>query len=126
MKDGNRLITSENIASEGALAGTENLVELKIDYYNELYEEFGTSQYISSDVLILTDGNSINDTWSQKEFFSTAPAGAVQAKLAIVFQQRGDAGNGTEPVLEHPRQPKFEFVVRGLITKSFFDRFIKT
>ena len=53
MKDGNRLITSENIASGGSLAGTENLVELKIDYYNELYGEFGTSQYISSDVLVL-------------------------------------------------------------------------
>jgi hypothetical protein len=82
VKDGNRLITSENIASGGSLAGTENLVELKIDYYIELYGEFGTSQYISSDVLILADGNSINDTWSQKEFFSTAPVGAVEAKTS--------------------------------------------
>lgn len=86
------LWTAANTASGGSLAGTENLVELKIDYYIELYGEFGTPQYNSSDVLILADGNSINDTWSQKEFFSTAPAGAVEAKLAIVFQQRGDTG----------------------------------
>lgn len=76
------LWTAANTASGGSLAGTENLVELKIDYYIELYGEFGTPQYNSSDVLILADGNSINDTWSQKEFFSTAPAGACRRLLA--------------------------------------------
>jgi hypothetical protein len=40
---------------------------------------------------MLADGNSINGTGSEKEFFSTAPASAVEARLAIAFQQRGDA-----------------------------------
>ncbi|MGI9496242.1 MAG: glycoside hydrolase family 16 protein [Mariniblastus sp.] len=91
---GDRLMASVSAltAVGDSISGTENLVELKIDYYSELYGEFGTAQYISSDVITLIDGNSINDAWLQQELFSTAPAGAVEARLAIVFQQRGDAG----------------------------------
>lgn len=98
-----------------SISGTENLVELKINYYNELCGEFGTAQYISSDVPTLVDGKSINDAWLQKELFSTAPNGAVEARLAIVFQQRGDASgavyidNVSFPSVPEPGQ--FAFLI---------------
>ena len=89
--EGDRLMASVSAltAVGDSISGTENLVELKIDYYSELYGEFGTAQYISSDVITLIDGNSINDAWLQQELFSTAPAGAVEGKTGDCISATG-------------------------------------
>lgn len=80
------------IAASDSIAGSGNEVYLKIDYYSELYGEFGSSEYISSEGILLADGSSLNDDWFNRQLFSIAPEGAVEARLAIVFQQQNDAG----------------------------------
>lgn len=80
------------INSADSIAGSGNRVFFKIDYYSELYGLFGASEYISSDSIVLADGTTQNDAWLDNELLSTAPAGAVEARLAIVFEQNNNAG----------------------------------
>ena len=87
-----KAMASALINSADSISGTENRVYLKIDYYSELYGEFGSDEYISSEGIVLADGSSLNDAWLQSELLSVAPTGAVEARLAIVFEQLGDAG----------------------------------
>jgi hypothetical protein len=86
-----RALASSFVSSADSLDGTENKVYLKIDYYNELYGLFGADEYISSDAILLADGSTINDLWLDNELLSIVPDGAVEARLAIVFEQVGDA-----------------------------------
>lgn len=79
------------ILSNDSIAGTGNRVELKIDYYSELYGEFGNEEYVSSDWIVLVDGNSANDQWIEGELTSIVPEGAVEARLALVFRQQDNA-----------------------------------
>lgn len=79
------------VAANDSIAGSGNRVELKIDYYNEQYGMFGSAQYIRSDFIVLADGNSLNNVWLNGQLTSTAPAGAVEARLALAFRQVGNA-----------------------------------
>lgn len=79
------------IALGDSISGTDNRVYLKIDYYSELYGEFGADEYIGSDSIVLADGSSLNDQWFNKELLSIAPEDAVEARLAIVFEQQANA-----------------------------------
>jgi beta-glucanase (GH16 family) len=90
---GTPLIASADafIAPNDSIAGTGNQVQLKIDYYREQYGQFETSDYISSDVVVLANASSVNNAWFNRQLFSTAPAGAVEARLALVFVQQGNA-----------------------------------
>ncbi len=94
VSEGDELFASADafIASSDSIAGTGNEVYLKIDYYNELYGEFGTGEYIGTDSILLANSSSINDEWYNRELFSIAPTGAVEARLAIVFAQQANAG----------------------------------
>lgn len=67
-------------------------VFLRIDYFNELYGEFESRQYIRSDSMLLADGSTTNDVWWNRELISVAPMGAVEARVALVFGQKNDAG----------------------------------
>lgn len=91
---GDQLSASANafIASIDSIAGTNNSVELKIDYYREQYGQFGTNEYISSDSIVLANASSLNNVWLNGRLMSTAPQGAVEARLALVFIQRNNAG----------------------------------
>ena len=80
------------VAAADSIAGSGNEAFLKIDYYNELYGAFGSAEYISSDSILLADGSILNDLWLNRELLSIAPTGAVEARLAVVFAQRNDAG----------------------------------
>jgi beta-glucanase (GH16 family) len=90
---GDRLTASARawIAANDSIAGSQNRVELKIDYYRELYGEYGQAEYISSDFFILADGTSPNNVWLNGELNSIVPEGAVEARLALVFRQVGNA-----------------------------------
>ncbi|TWT78895.1 Beta-glucanase precursor [Planctomycetes bacterium CA13] len=94
VKAGDELLASADafIASIDSITGSGNQVELKIDYYSELYGQFGSSDYISTDSIVLADGGSLNDSWLNRQLSSFAPANAVEARLAIVFTQQGNAG----------------------------------
>ena len=80
------------INSGDSISGTDNIVYFKIDYYSANYGLFGSSEYISSDSIVLADGSTQNDAWLDNEIVSVAPAGAVEARLAIVFEQNANAG----------------------------------
>lgn len=80
------------INSDDSIAGSDNVVYFKIDYYSANYGLFGSSEYISSDSIVMADGATQNDAWLDNEIISVAPAGAVEARLAIVFEQNANAG----------------------------------
>ncbi|MFT5300176.1 MAG: beta-glucanase (GH16 family) [Mariniblastus sp.] len=83
------------VASIDSLAGTSNQVELKIDYYSEQYGAFGSDDYISSESILLTNADTMTDEWLSRFLESIVPAGAVEARLAIVFTQQGNASGST-------------------------------
>ena len=84
-------IAQAMILSDDSIAGTANRVEFKIDYYREQYGAFGSEEYISSDWIVLADGNSVIDQWIERELTSIAPEGAVEARVALVFHQQDNA-----------------------------------
>lgn len=69
-----------------------NLVEMKFEYYSEFGGEFGSSSYLSSNVITIADASTANDAWFPHSLNDTAPAGAVEARLAFVFIQPGSDG----------------------------------
>jgi beta-glucanase (GH16 family) len=91
---GDEIIASARslISSADSISGSDNVVFFKIDYYNTRYGLFGTSEYISSDSIIIAESATQNDAWLDNEIMSVAPAGAVEARLAIVFEQKDNAG----------------------------------
>ena len=80
------------INAQDSIAGTANEVFLKIDYFNTQWGLFGTSEYISSDSVVLANGSSANNVWNNEQFLSIVPNGAVEARVAIVFAQRNNSG----------------------------------
>ena len=79
------------VSSLDSLAGTDNEVFLKVDYYREAYGLFDSEDYISSDFIVLADSTTTEDQWAEMSLNSTAPLGAVEARLALVFAQQNDA-----------------------------------
>lgn len=75
------------VASNDSIAGTGNYAVLKIDYFSKQYGEFGSADYISSDSVLLANGTTANDQWLTRQLTSTAPTGAVEARVVIVFGQ---------------------------------------
>jgi beta-glucanase (GH16 family) len=75
------------VASNDSIAGTGNYAVLKIDYFSEQHAEFGSTDYIGSDSVLLANGITANDVWLTRELNSTVPAGAVEARVVIVFGQ---------------------------------------
>jgi beta-glucanase (GH16 family) len=87
-----RALMHELIRSADSIAGTGNELILKIDYYNERHGKFGSANYLGSDSVVVADGSTSNNVWLERELRSVAPAGAVEARMGIVFAQRANAG----------------------------------
>jgi len=75
------------VDSGDSIAGSGNYAVLNIDYFSEQYGEFGSADYLGSDSVLLANGITANDLWLTRELNSTVPAGAVEARVAIVFGQ---------------------------------------
>ena len=75
------------IRGSDSIVGTNNRVDVKFDYYSDFGGKFGSTTYLGSKTITVADGNSANDMWLDAELTDTAPAGAVEARLAIVFAQ---------------------------------------
>ena len=90
--DALRLKASALVRSADSIAGTRNQAFLKLDYYDKQFGAYGSANYISSQEIILADGSTPNDQWIERELFATAPANAVEARVAIVFRQVNDSG----------------------------------
>ena len=80
------------IASNDSIAGSGNIVQLKIDYFNKQHGQFGSADFIGADEINLANGSTVNNQWFTRELISVAPAGAVEARVVIVFGQRDNAG----------------------------------
>ena len=76
------------IDSADTIAGTANEAVLKFDFYNTLYGEFGTDEYISSESVTIATSTSPNDQWIEHTLNATVPANAVEARVTIVFAQQ--------------------------------------
>ena len=86
-----RAIARSFIRSADSIAGTNNEVLLNIDYYSQRHGQFGSSNYLSSESLLIANGATANDAWLDHELRSTAPAGAVEARMSLVFRQPSNA-----------------------------------
>lgn len=80
------------ILGSDSISGTSNRVDVKFDYYSDFGGKFGSSTYLGSKTVTVVDGDSENDAWIDAELTDVAPAGAVEARLAIVFAQPNNQG----------------------------------
>jgi len=64
-----------------------NTVEMRFDYYNDFSGKFGSSAYIQSKSIEIADASTANDIWVNHALTDQVPAGAVEARLAFVFNQ---------------------------------------
>jgi len=87
-----RAFAKSFINSADSISGTGNAAYLNIDYFTEVHGLFGSSTYISSDGITIANGSTQNDAWLDNELLSIVPNGAVEARVAIVFEQRDNAG----------------------------------
>ncbi len=78
------------VRAEDDLVG-ENVVVMTVDYYSEFGGEFGSSSYLgsTSSPVELANASTANDVWVPHTLTDTVPAGAVEARLALVFVQPG-------------------------------------
>jgi len=74
------------------LAGTTNQLALKIEFYRVPSGTYGTSDFISESSLVVLDSASPVGAWTEHELQAIAPAETVEARIAFVFQQVGNAG----------------------------------
>lgn len=79
------------IRSQDSISGTGNSVELKIEFYNDFGGKYGTPAMLGEFVETIANGSTPNNVWQPHELAATAPAGAVEARVAIVFTQTGNA-----------------------------------
>jgi hypothetical protein len=80
------------IASNDSLSGSDNAVFFKIDYFNTQHGLFGSDEYVGSDSITIGNAQTTNDQWLDWELNSIVPADAVEARIAVVFEQKDNAG----------------------------------
>ena len=82
------------IRSQDSIAGTTNSVRMKIEFYNSFGGRPSSSAEIIAAEQVITIANSSapNDVWREHALSAVAPAGAVEARLAIEFVQPGSGG----------------------------------
>jgi beta-glucanase (GH16 family) len=82
------------IRAADSLAGTSNSVVMKIEFYNEFGGKRSSPAFLNEVVATIANGSSPNNVWRPHELLATAPAGAVEARLALVFLQTAANGAG--------------------------------
>lgn len=83
------------IRSQDSITGTGNSVQLKIEFYNDFGGKYGTPAMLGEFTETIANGSTPNNIWQPHDLSATAPAGAVEARVALVFTQ---TGNGTGAV----------------------------
>lgn len=83
---------SARVRSTDSIGGTDNSALLKIEFYNEFGGKFGTDQMLGQQQITIADRNTPTNVWRPHSLTAVAPAGAVEARIAIVFLQPGTAG----------------------------------
>ncbi len=70
-----------------SLAGTSNVAQLRLEYYNEFGAQINSAGFIDKTILQVADFSSTLDVWTEHELVDLAPAGAVEARLVLFFFQ---------------------------------------
>jgi beta-glucanase (GH16 family) len=94
------------VRSQDSIAGTNNRLQMRIEFYRDFGGKRGTPAFIEEVVSTVADGQSPNDLWRSHELSASAPAGAVEARLSLVFLQQGSAAGAVHVdniAFVHPR-----------------------
>ena len=75
------------IRSQDSIQGTNNSVQLKIEFYSDFGGKHGTSTLLNEVASTIANGSTPNNLWQPHTLTATAPAGAVEARIALVFIQ---------------------------------------
>ncbi|MCA9245245.1 MAG: hypothetical protein KDA32_14910, partial [Phycisphaerales bacterium] len=78
--------------SSDSLAGTNNRLALKIEFYRVTNGSYGTADMLAEHEVTILDGSSPLDVWIPGSLIATAPAQTVEARLALVFVQPSNQG----------------------------------
>jgi beta-glucanase (GH16 family) len=80
------------IRNEDSLAGSDNEVFMKLEYYSQFGGAYGGADFLSETPLTIADGSTAEDAWAAHQINDIAPAGAVEARLSFVYRQPGYNG----------------------------------
>jgi hypothetical protein len=75
------------VPSQNSLANTRSSASLKIEFYDRWGDYFGGPAMLGAKEIRIVDGSTPNDVWKSYELLAEVPAGAVEARLSIVFGQ---------------------------------------
>ncbi len=73
--------------SGDSLVGTANHVVMKIEFYSVFGGAHGGPDFLGEHEIPILNGDSPENLWLFRAFQATAPAGAVEARIAFVFVQ---------------------------------------
>jgi len=88
--DSVRARLSAFVRSQQPLAGSNNRVYMKIEFYNHWADYFGSPAMLAVKEVLIADAATLADKWLDHELTTVAPAGAVEARLSLVFAQAAD------------------------------------
>ena len=80
------------IRSQDSIAGTDNELIMKLEYYSDFGADYGGANFLGEEVLVIADGATAEDAWASHEILGVAPASAVEARVSFVFSQPSNAG----------------------------------
>jgi hypothetical protein len=75
------------VRSSDSIAGTNNVAQMKIEFYSEYGGTHGSATFLGETDKIIADGASHNDVWSEHSLTGIAPAGATEARVVLEFLQ---------------------------------------
>jgi glucosylceramidase len=81
------------VRAADSIANTNNVAQMKIEYYNQYGGIYGSANFLGETQMTLADGSSANDNWLERQLTGIVPAGAVEARLVLQFlQPTGQSG----------------------------------
>lgn len=80
------------IRSADTIRGTGNEALLKIEFYREFGAKYGTPDMVGELVKTVATGTSPENKWLPAAISAAAPAGAVEARVVLLFHQPAGAG----------------------------------
>lgn len=75
------------VKSTDGLAGTRNSAVLRIEFYDHFGAKSGSANMLGEKELQIADSSTRSNRWFSHELTASAPAGAVEARISILFVQ---------------------------------------
>ncbi|MEM7755159.1 MAG: glycoside hydrolase family 16 protein [Planctomycetota bacterium] len=80
--------------SEDSIAGSGATASLKIEFYSQPGAAYGSTAFLGEAAVVLADAGLPEDTWSYEQVSAVAPENAVEARVALIFQQPASSPSG--------------------------------